>query len=253
MMHPQEKYLETVASYLHCRQARYPVISELRGHLMDRKEALLSQGLSESEAEAQAVKTMGDPAELGKALDQLHRPFWYQVVTVCNWILALLIVVMVLAIPWRWVQLPNLLLPPGAVDVLMETDESEVLWEGVCREKQILGDYTFSIPAVALIRSQYAPDGTEQPTCCLRLVLRSDHWKAWIPSPALRFDAALESPAGTLQDELWYDPYGDSESLCSAVCQIQLEAEEDADWFILTLEHGEHVLNFPISRKEAES
>ena len=56
MMHPQEKYLETVASYLRCRQARYPVISELRGHLEDRKEDLLSRGLSASEAEAQAVK-----------------------------------------------------------------------------------------------------------------------------------------------------------------------------------------------------
>ena len=52
-----------------CAQVRFKpdhaaITEELSGHILDRRDALMEQGLSRQEAEAQAVAAMGDPNEL---------------------------------------------------------------------------------------------------------------------------------------------------------------------------------------------
>ncbi len=55
-----EKYLNAVESRLHCPADRRPaVIEELRGHLADRANVLMQQGLNQEQAERQAVREMG--------------------------------------------------------------------------------------------------------------------------------------------------------------------------------------------------
>lgn len=49
---------------------------ELRAHLEDRAEALEETGLSPAEAEERALAAMGDPAEIGAALNAQLSPFW---------------------------------------------------------------------------------------------------------------------------------------------------------------------------------
>lgn len=53
--------------------------AELDGHLQDRMEALTAQGMEESAAEARAVAAMGDPDEVGQALQKQY-PFGWLVV-----------------------------------------------------------------------------------------------------------------------------------------------------------------------------
>lgn len=55
---------------------------ELAGHLQDHAEALVERGMSPSEAESRAVAAMGDPAEIGRALNKSFSIFWM----VCKWI-----------------------------------------------------------------------------------------------------------------------------------------------------------------------
>ena len=71
--------------YYWCRDAvseiRYwkdqnKVYAELYGHLEDRYEALLAQGLSPEEAEKQALAAMGSAEELAPQLAQIHKPHW---------------------------------------------------------------------------------------------------------------------------------------------------------------------------------
>ncbi len=59
-MPPVHEFLQAVEARLRCPAERRPAVSEeLRGHLADRTEALLAQGVSEADAERQAVREMG--------------------------------------------------------------------------------------------------------------------------------------------------------------------------------------------------
>ncbi|MGM9606041.1 MAG: permease prefix domain 1-containing protein [Oscillospiraceae bacterium] len=55
---------------------------ELAAHLQDHAEVLVEYGLSPEEAERRAVAEMGDPAEIGKALNKSFSVFWM----VCKWV-----------------------------------------------------------------------------------------------------------------------------------------------------------------------
>ncbi len=67
-------FLDTVSSQIRWKRARAPLTNELESHILDRAEALRETGITPTEAEAQAVSEMGDPEEIGLALDRVHRP-----------------------------------------------------------------------------------------------------------------------------------------------------------------------------------
>ena len=70
----QANFLETVRQQIKW-QAAWPGISaELADHLAEHKAELLAQGAAVEAAEAQAVEAMGDAEEIGRSLDELHRP-----------------------------------------------------------------------------------------------------------------------------------------------------------------------------------
>ena len=56
------------------RRARPALAQELRAHLLDQRDACLAQGMSQTEAEAESLRQMGDPVEVGTQLDRVHRP-----------------------------------------------------------------------------------------------------------------------------------------------------------------------------------
>ncbi|MDO5345810.1 MAG: FtsW/RodA/SpoVE family cell cycle protein [Lachnospiraceae bacterium] len=69
-----EEYLDILTGQLRCRKAREPVRRELLWHIQDQKEAFLAEGMEEKDAAEAAVREMGDPVEVGGALDRIHRP-----------------------------------------------------------------------------------------------------------------------------------------------------------------------------------
>lgn len=83
-----------------CRFVRFTpdhaaITAELTGHLEDAVEAREVRGIPHAQAVVQAVDAMGDPAEVGKALDALHSPLlgWLQI-----WVRRALILCAVLAL-----------------------------------------------------------------------------------------------------------------------------------------------------------
>lgn len=69
-----------------CRFVRFSpdhaaITAELTAHLEDAVEAREGRGVPHAQAVVQAVDAMGDPAEVGKALDTLHSPLlgWVQI------------------------------------------------------------------------------------------------------------------------------------------------------------------------------
>lgn len=67
-------YLETAGAQIRWRRARGPLLRELAAHVSDQADAYRGAGVPEDEALARAVGEMGDPAEVGRALNRLHRP-----------------------------------------------------------------------------------------------------------------------------------------------------------------------------------
>lgn len=69
-----QSYVDTVCNQIRWKQTRKAVAEELSDHLLLQKEAFLSEGLSEEEAEKRTVEEMGDGVQVGMALDRTHRP-----------------------------------------------------------------------------------------------------------------------------------------------------------------------------------
>jgi cell division protein FtsW (lipid II flippase) len=67
-------FLEGVNSHIKSTEARAFVSRELNDHIDNEKERLLKNGLGEKDAEETAIKHMGNPAELGKDFNTIHRP-----------------------------------------------------------------------------------------------------------------------------------------------------------------------------------
>ena len=74
----REDYLAAVTAELSrlTDDERAAVRGELAAHIEDHAEALRALGYAEDEADARATERMGDPAQVGRDLAKLYRPFW---------------------------------------------------------------------------------------------------------------------------------------------------------------------------------
>ena len=79
----RRQYCDTVTGQLRCRWEAPAVRQELYDHIQDHQAALMAEGMGREEAEEAAVAAMGDPEELGKALDALHSPWPWRVYLLC--------------------------------------------------------------------------------------------------------------------------------------------------------------------------
>ena len=69
-------FVDAVCARVRFTPARAKIAAELRAHLEDRAAMLTEHGAPPEDAARRAVEAMGDPAEIGAALDKEHDPFW---------------------------------------------------------------------------------------------------------------------------------------------------------------------------------
>ena len=74
MREPWERYLNDVVSHVRFAFDRRKIRQELREHMEDLYEDLLSQDIDEEQAAQLTVDYMGDSEELGKELNEAHNP-----------------------------------------------------------------------------------------------------------------------------------------------------------------------------------
>ncbi len=70
----RREFLATLEEQIRTKRARPMIRKEMENHIEDQKKAFLAEGMTGLEAEAAAVREMGDPVEAGIALDRIHRP-----------------------------------------------------------------------------------------------------------------------------------------------------------------------------------
>lgn len=69
-----EQYLGQIGEQIRWKRARPVLIKELTSHALEQMDACLEEGLSQEDAEAETLRQMGDPVEIGQELDRIHRP-----------------------------------------------------------------------------------------------------------------------------------------------------------------------------------
>ena len=73
---PREEFIDSVCAKVRFTPARKQIAAELQAHIEDRAAMLEAHGVTPEDAAARAVASMGDPEEIGAALDREHSPFW---------------------------------------------------------------------------------------------------------------------------------------------------------------------------------
>ena len=91
-----EEFIAAVCEKVRFKPAREKIAEELRAHLEDRAAMLEERGFPPGDAAARAAASMGDPAEIGAALDKEHSPFWGWANRVSCVLLGLVILVLLL-------------------------------------------------------------------------------------------------------------------------------------------------------------
>jgi hypothetical protein len=71
-----EYWLRDAVKYVKFPPDRRKVQQELYEHMISRNLDFLAKGASEEEADKLVCQAMGDPEEVGKALAEVHKPFW---------------------------------------------------------------------------------------------------------------------------------------------------------------------------------
>ncbi|WMJ86286.1 permease prefix domain 1-containing protein [Anaerocolumna sp. MB42-C2] len=70
----KEDYLELMTCQIRCKKARDMIAEEISQHIDDQKESYINEGFDKDTALITALKQMGDPLEVGKQMDKIHKP-----------------------------------------------------------------------------------------------------------------------------------------------------------------------------------
>lgn len=93
----RERWLDTAVGGIRFKPDRKAVRAELGAHLEDKAADLqrIFPDMTAEEAEARAVKEMGDAAEIGRELARLHKPWLGYLWRASKWVAAALVLVLV--------------------------------------------------------------------------------------------------------------------------------------------------------------
>ena len=98
-----EEFCAEVCSYVNhaTSKEKRDIEAELTSHLLDHRDAMVSQGLSPTEAEAHALAAMGDPAEVGRELNKEYPLLWLIVSRIAAVLTALFLLMSCMALSSR--------------------------------------------------------------------------------------------------------------------------------------------------------
>lgn len=68
----EREYLKELGKKITDSSVRKEIVNEYEAHIEDCKAALMESGMTEVEAEEEAVRQMGDPQEAGEAMDKIY-------------------------------------------------------------------------------------------------------------------------------------------------------------------------------------
>lgn len=175
-----EAFCKVVCSFIRFWPDHAAITAELTAHLEDHRDALLELQpcLTPEEAEEAAIQAMGDPEELGKALDESHSPRfgWFQILFRVSVRTSLVLLLLFFFLPMDFDNLANALDPPlyndGTNAIIEAYDQIEILADyhpedAVC----YLDHYTFTVERVLVTPRPHTFTG--EPTLRVSILLKA--------------------------------------------------------------------------------
>lgn len=195
---PFTDFCNAVCAQVRFRPDRAAIQAELLDHLQDHADALKERGVPILDAREEAVAAMGDPVELGKALDRLHGPLAGWLLRVLKWASNLGVAAVCLMIYFVLMfgsydvfhDLPDraYLLTPQGTEAHWRSALSWRGWESMSSEVSLLvfhpsaharaGDYLLSVPYAVRVLP-------EEEDAQLFFHLKVVHLSPWARSPDL--------------------------------------------------------------------
>lgn len=86
MARSRREWLDEVTGRIRFQPDRKAVFEELIAHIQDRSDDLVSRGYTRQEADERTLAAMGDPAEVGRQLDEVHQPWLGWLWMVSRWL-----------------------------------------------------------------------------------------------------------------------------------------------------------------------
>ena len=228
---------------------------ELADHIFDHTEALLSTGLTRSQAQQQAVFAMGDPNEVAKHLRRVHQPILTKLLTLCRRAAIVLAVVTVwvvflssgrLEMFWQRVtrDAPEIV-EPSYLDRPYQTDPlpGNVAGRMIAQPERTVraGDYEVSVKRLSI---SYRPE-SGVPCYSVHMELQFRPLRFWLEpaSPGYHFrlrsegDWELTPDASDSDQKLLVNGYSDAVTLWGLFNQppTQLEVEYCGEYISFTL------------------
>ncbi len=181
-------WLDRVCGHVKFAPDRRAIRDELSGHIEDKIEDLTAAGMDISEAKRVAVAAMGDPDEVGVAMNRAHKPwlgrlwlFSKAMVIIC----CALLVLSALAGEFRTVA-AEFLPPPGTweesiYDVYRESGEIELAATGQTEGAFSSGGYTVSVAGAWIWEDEREPGA---PVKIVELAVEIHNLAPWVSAPS---------------------------------------------------------------------
>lgn len=93
MAYNKISWLDSAVSEIKYVPDRKAVEKELSDHIEDKTEALIAAGIPKTIAGKRAIEAMGDPVEIGKALNKAHSPFLGRLYSITKFLAVVLVVI----------------------------------------------------------------------------------------------------------------------------------------------------------------
>lgn len=236
-----EYWLRDAVKYIKFPPDRRRVQEELYEHMISRNLDFLAQGASEEEADLLVCRAMGDPEEVGKALAEVHKPFWGYFLRALRILLGMVVVlgIVVMLVSWnQWYPVNFSHYRCSLADYEARITE----WVGQTAVQRC-GDYRFRLRRAAVAGPREGEQGQN-----LVLELRASTWDPVLGMPDYGvITKSLEDSLGNrfaVYDGTYRDCIFFSDQVLY-VPQIDLSAE----WAVLILASGDRELRFPVKLK----
>ena len=243
-----EYWLRDAVKYIKFPPDRRKVRQELYEHMISRNRDFLNEGCSEPEADRRVCEAMGDPEEVGKALAEVHKPFWGYCLRVLRILLVLIILYAVVSVVRDGEEIfdyPYLRVLNG------EIDDRVPAWIPQ-HASAAAGDYRFRLVKAGLTGPEPAADARYFRTSgtFLILQLRTFTWDPNLGPPLFGYRTLTVEDSGGKT----YPAYMQGELdliFAGRVLVFVKDFDPAAEWAVLHFDSGDRSFQMPIRLKGA--
>ena len=243
-----EYWLRDAVKYVKFPPDRRKVQQELYEHMIARNRDFLNEGCSEEEADRRVCEAMGDPEEVGKALAEVHKPFWGYFLRVLRILLVLVVLLSAASVVRGGGEILNYYYLRALNG---EINERVSTWIPQ-HASAIVGDYRFRLAKAGLTGPEPSADMRYflEKGIYLVLQLRTFTWDPNLGPPQFVYRTLTVEDSGGKE----YTAFTRGELdliFAGGVTILVKDFDPTAEWAVLHFDSGEQSFQMPVHLKGA--